>query len=239
MPARKRITPTTPDKPIVQLVAYLRCSKDSQDLGIDAQAETVRRLAEARGWTVARTVTEWESGGNCERVELDKAIRHARRLRAVLCVAKLDRLARNSTFLMKIYDGDVPILFGDLPEVDGSATGRLLVQMMANIAEWERRRIGERTREALATLKAKGVKLGSPKNLTPEAQRKGTHAAAVARRRKAIADQSDIAAIATRLRADGLTLQAVADHLDAEGYVTRRGGSWSRVQVKRVLDRLI
>ena len=83
------------------------------------------------------------------RPELDKALRHARRIGAALVVAKLDRLARDSTFLMQLYDGDVALIFGDLAEIDGSAASRLMVQMMANIAEFERRRIGERTKEAL------------------------------------------------------------------------------------------
>ena len=63
-----------------------------------------------------------------------------------LVVAKLDRLARDSAFLMTIYDGGVPVIFGDLPEVDGSAASRLMVQMMANIAEFERRRIRQAAR---------------------------------------------------------------------------------------------
>lgn len=104
-----------------------------------------------------------------------------RRIGAYLVVAKLDRLARDSAFLMTIYDGQVPVIFGDLPEVDGSAASRLMVQMMANIAEFERRRIGERTKEALAVLKARGVKLGTPRNLTRDARLKGARNAAVER----------------------------------------------------------
>ncbi len=53
---------------------------------------------------------------------------------------------------MKLYDSGVPIIFGDLPEIDGSAASRFIVQSMANVAELERRRIGERTKEALAAL---------------------------------------------------------------------------------------
>jgi hypothetical protein len=50
---------------------------------------------------------------------------------------------------MRLYDGDVPLIFGDLPEIDGSAAPGLMVQMMSSIAEFERWRIGERTKEAL------------------------------------------------------------------------------------------
>jgi hypothetical protein len=91
---------------------------------------------------------------------------HARRVGAILLVGKLDRLARDSALLMRVYDGDARIMFGDLPQVDESAAGRLLVQMMANIPEFERQRIGERTREALAALKARGMTVGKPENLT-------------------------------------------------------------------------
>jgi DNA invertase Pin-like site-specific DNA recombinase len=221
------------------IVAYLRTSTGDQKLGIDAQEETVKRIARERSCEIVRWFIEHESGGNNERLELDKTIRHARRVGALLVVAKLDRLARDSSFLMRLYDGDVPLLFGDLPEIDGSAASRLMVQMMANIAEYERRRIGERTREALAQLKAKGVTLGTPRNLTTEGRLKGTRRAAQARTAQALEEMTDVAAIATEMRRQGATMQDVADRLNAEGFVTRKGAAWNRVQIKRVLDRLI
>ena len=147
------------------IVGYLRTSTADQLVGIDAQQTTVRRIAGDRGGAIVRTYVEHESGGRNDRPELDRAIRHARRVGAVLVVAKLDRLARDSGFLMRLYDGNVPILFGDLPEIDGSAASRFMVQVMASMAEFERRRIGERTREAMAELKARGVAFGTPANL--------------------------------------------------------------------------
>jgi DNA invertase Pin-like site-specific DNA recombinase len=225
-------------KKTLKLVPYRRTSTDDQRLGIEAQDATIKRIAEDRGGEIARIYTEHESGGNCERPELDKAIKHARRIGAALLVAKLDRLARDSSFLMKLYDGDVPVIFGDLPEIDGSAASRLMVQMMANIAEFERRRIGERTKEALQALKAKGVILGKPENLTYAGRLKGARKTALARTAKAVEDMSDVAPIAAEMKAAGRSLREIAAHLDAEGYVTRKGGSWSAVQVKRVLDRV-
>jgi DNA invertase Pin-like site-specific DNA recombinase len=221
-----------------KMVGYRRTSTDDQKLGIEAQDETLARIAREYGCNLVRIFTEHESGGNCERVELDNAIKHARRVGAMVVVAKLDRLARDSTFLMKLFDGDVPILFGDMPEIDGSAASRIMVQMMANIAEFERRRIGERTKEALAALKAKGVRLGTPANLTDADRAKGAVNSAVASRDRAIDAMADVAAIAVKLRNDGLTLQAICDKLTADGYTTRRGGEWSPVQVKRILDRI-
>ena len=223
---------------IRQIVAYLRTYTDEQINGIEAQEAIVRRIANERDCEIVRWYTEHESGGDPDRPELDRAIRHARRVGAILVVAKLDRLARDSAFLMKLYDGDVPILFGDIPEVDGSAASRLLVQMMANIAEFERRRIGERTREALAALKARGKKLGNPENLTLEARRAGTLASARSQRARAVEEMSDVAMLALEMRQRGSSLQAIAGVLNSDGFVTRRGGQWSATQVMRVLQRL-
>jgi DNA invertase Pin-like site-specific DNA recombinase len=224
--------------PINKIVAYRRTSTDDQRLGIVAQEATLKRIAIERRCDIVRTFTEHESGGDVERIELDKAIRHARRINAYLVVAKLDRLARDSTFLMTLHDGDVPLIFGDLPDVDGSPASRLMVQMMANIAEFERRRIGERTKEALAELKKRGVRLGTPANLTDEARLRGSKSAAAKRVAKAIDDQSDIAAVALRMQGEGGTLRQIAAHLNDEGYVARKGGSWKPNQVRRVLRRL-
>jgi DNA invertase Pin-like site-specific DNA recombinase len=220
-----------------KIVAYLRTSTDDQRLGIDAQQMTLDRIGRDRGSDIVRTYVEHESGGNCARPELDKAIRHARRIGAVVVVAKLDRLARDSGFLLKLYDGNVPIVFGDLPEIDGSAAGRLMVQMMANIAEFERRRIGERTREALAALKAQGRQLGTPANLTQEARQKGARQAALSRTARAVEEMADVAAVVGPMREQGRSLRQIALHLNEEGYVTRKGTAWTATQVLRIARR--
>jgi DNA invertase Pin-like site-specific DNA recombinase len=219
------------------IVGYLRTSTDDQLLGIDAQRETLERIALERGCEIVRTFVEHESGGDNERVELVKAMGHARRVGAILVVAKLDRLSRDSTFLMGLYDGNVPIIFGDLPEIDGSAASRFMIQMMASMAEFERRRTGERTKAALAVLKARGVKLGTPQNLTQEARIKGARKAAIKRTAKALEEMSDVTPIVTRMRSEGKGLQDIADHLNDEGYVTRMGSTWSATQVMRILKR--
>src|SRR5262249_35046888 len=104
-----------------QIVGYLRTSTDDQLLGIDAQRATLHRIAAERRAELARTSTEHEPGGHPERPDLEKPTRPARRINAALVVAKLDRLARDARFLLQLYDGNVPIIFGDLPEIDGSA----------------------------------------------------------------------------------------------------------------------
>ena len=76
-----------------------------------------------------------------------------------LIVAKLDRLSRNVSFLLKLIDCGVEVLFADLPELNG-AMGKFVLITMANVAELEAGLISERTKAALKAAKARGVKLG-------------------------------------------------------------------------------
>jgi DNA invertase Pin-like site-specific DNA recombinase len=235
-----------------RIVGYLRTSTDDQLLGIDAQQDRLRDIARRHACDIDQVFIEHESGGHNDRPELDRALRHARRIKAHLVVAKLDRLARDQQFLLKLVDGNVPILFGDLEDLDVTTPeGRMMLQVFGTFAEFERRRIGSRTREALRILKDRGVPLGArnPKcrNLTPEARARGVANAGRNRTARAIEEQSDVAAIAAEKRAEGLSLRQIAAHLNAEGYPTRDGsvldtetrkGGWSAVQVKRVLDRI-
>jgi DNA invertase Pin-like site-specific DNA recombinase len=235
-----------------KIIGYVRTSTDDQLIGIDAQRVTLDAISKARRCEVARIYEEHESGGDNDRLELDKALRHARRLKAYLVVAKLDRLARDQQFLMKLVDSGVDIMFGDLPDVDPNTDeGRMFIQMFGSYAEFERRRIGTRTREALRIVKGRGTLLGAanPKcrNLTAEGRARGIARSARNRTARAIEDQSDIASVASEMRSKGDSLRTIAAHLNAEGYPTREGsqrdeasgkGGWSAVQVKRVLDRI-
>lgn len=225
-----------------KIVGYLRTSTDDQLLGIDAQRDRVDQLGRELRCDIAQTFTEHESGGRNDRPELDRALRLARRLRAYLVVAKLDRLSRDQQFIMRLIDGNVPIIFGDLPDIDASTPeGRMMLVMMSGFAEFERRRIASRTREALRILKARGVALGAtnPKcrNLTPEARAKGSAEAARRRTAQAVDEQSDIAELAAGRRAEGKSLRAIAAELNDQGYPTREGAKWTATQVLRVLRR--
>lgn len=225
-----------------KIIGYRRTSTDDQLLGIDAQDDRIIAIGRDKRCTIEKVFTEHESGGDNARPELDKAIRLARRLHAYLVVAKLDRLSRDAGFLLKLTEGNVPIIFGDMPELDlTTSVGRANLMMMATFAEFERRRIGERTREALKVLKARGVKLGAARpecrNLTAEARARGAAVAARERVARAIDEQSDIVAVIAPMRAQGRSLAAIATYLNEQGYPTREGKAWRAQQVKRVLNR--
>jgi DNA invertase Pin-like site-specific DNA recombinase len=205
-------------------------------LGLEAQRTALESYAKQTGSVLAMVYTEVESGKLADRPELAKALAHAKRSKATLVVAKLDRLARNVAFLSALMDSKVPFVACDNPHAN-----RLTLHILAAVAEAEALAISQRTKAALAAYKARGGKLGAQlpqcRNLTPEAQRKGAERAALARSRNAAESYADLAPTMKGLRAEGLTLQGIAEKLNAEGHTTRRGRPWNPVQVSRVLER--
>lgn len=223
----------------MELIAYYRVSTVRQGqsgLGLEAQRAKVQQLAAERGAVVVGEFCEVESGRKADRPQLAAAIAEACRRGAAVVVAKLDRLARDAELVLRLSreaerSGMAGFLFCDLPEVDATtAAGRMVLTVMASVAEYEGRRIAERTREALAAAKARGVVLGG---LRP--------AAAVANTGRA--DRAQAAAERLRpllapLQAQGLSLRAIAEALAAAGTVNTKGAPLAPVQVGRLLDRL-
>jgi len=217
------------------LIAYFRVSTAKQGesgLGLDAQRAAVAEFARRGPHEVLAAYQEVETGKRADRPELHKAIRHARRARATLVIAKLDRLARNVHFLSGLMESGVDFVAVDMP-----AANRLTLHIMAAVAEDEARRISERTRAALAAFKARGGRLGTPRNLTPEARARGSILGAAAARARADDAYADVMPLVLELRGRGLSQRAIAGRLNADGHATRRGRPWNQVQVKRVLDR--
>lgn len=222
-----------------KVVAYYRVSTEKQGLsglGVDAQHVYVKGYCDRTGSTLIREFTEVESGRNNDRPELAKAISFAKRSKAILVIAKLDRLARNVAFVANLMETRVQFESCDLPGANS-----MTVHVMAAVAENEAKAISQRTKDALAAAKARGTKLGSHHPaaipLRPEARAKGQARSAKVNREKAIAEYADVLPTAQEMRRSGQSLAAIARHLNSDGYVTRTGASWSAVQVMRVLQR--
>jgi DNA invertase Pin-like site-specific DNA recombinase len=208
-------------------VAYYRRSTARQDITIEAQAEAVRRYVGDRGSIVA-SFTETESGKRKDRPELLKALDHCKRHKAVLCIAKLDHLARNVAFIANLMDSGVEFVAVDFPQAN-----RLTLHILAAVAEHEAIMISERTKTALQTLKRSGPVLGNVTNLDV-AQAKGRAAQAQQARERA----QEIVPIIQEIQAAGLTtLEEMATALNRRGYKTARGKAWHKATVMRVLQR--
>jgi DNA invertase Pin-like site-specific DNA recombinase len=228
---------------VAEIIAYYRVSTKQQGdsgLGLEAQKTTVEGFAKSIGARILASYREVESGKLAERPELAKALAHARRSKATLVVAKLDRLARNVAFLSALMRSGVDFVCCDNPHAN-----KLTIHILAAVAEDEAERISARTKAALQAAKARGVKLGSARPDHWKGREKA-RLAGLARGRlvavKAISKAreeayADLAPTMKQWRTAGETLDGIARRLNADGHTTRRGKPWNPVQVARVLER--
>jgi DNA invertase Pin-like site-specific DNA recombinase len=227
----------------MKLITYKRVSTQRQGqsgLGLEAQETAIRAYAEAAGGEVVGEYTEIESGKRADRPELAKAIAHAKRAKARLVIAKLDRLARNVAFVSHLMESGVDFVACDNPHAN-----RLTIHILAAVAEDEARRISERTKAALAAAKARGVELGSARpghwKGREQARMQGMKAAQAAAHehyeRLGAPVYAKALPIAREMHGRDESLQAIADRLNAEGITTAQGAEWKRVQVARLLKR--
>ena len=225
---------TAPPGP--RYVAYYRVSTDKQGrsgLGLDAQRESIVRHAVGTGGAVVAAFDEVESGRRGDRPQLAAALAECRLRRAVLLIAKLDRLARDAHFLLGLEKAGVEFVAADMPYAN-----RLTIGVMALVAEEEARATSARTKAALAAAKARGTKLGNPRlragDSATAADARAAWSAAAGRR------AADVLPYVTAARSAGaITLQQLADALTSRGVRTPRSGEgWRPWQVRRVLDRL-
>lgn len=226
------------EAPEKSYIGYARVSTDQQGrsgLGLEAQKQAIQDLVQTRGGRLMLPVfVEVESGRKVERVKLQKAIAKARLLGATLVVAKLDRLARNASFLMALVDSGIDVVFCDLPDLPEGAVGRFMLQQMAAVAELEAGLISQRTKAALAAAKARGVALGGFRGVKVDPTL-GTKA----RQEKARETALRIAEVIGEIQRDeGITsASGLARRLTELGVKTPRGCSrWQAVQVQKVLS---
>jgi DNA invertase Pin-like site-specific DNA recombinase len=207
-----------------QFVAYYRVSTDRQGasgLGLEAQAASVSRYLARIGGELAAEVTEVESGRRNDRPELGRALNLCQRKRAVLLIARLDRLSRNVAFIANLMESGVDFRAVDMPEAS-----RLTLHILAAVAEHEREMISARTKAALQAAKARGVRLGCP---SPDIERaRAAHVAASDR------FASTHWPLVEDLLSSGLSLRAVAREMNARNLKTRTGKAWSAVQVRNL-----
>jgi len=207
----------------MRVIGYCRVSTEEQAdsrLGLDAQHDAIRRYAEMQGWEVEWLTDAGVSGKSLDRPALQTALGMLHRREAgALVVAKLDRLSRSvadfAGLLEVAQKRKWSIVAIDLGVDTSTSAGELVANVMASVARWERRIIGERTSAALRAAQARGVHVGRPNALSPDAELR-----------------------LYELRAQGLSHVRVAEALNAERVPTAHGGkAWHSSTVARILKR--
>ena len=216
--------------PSHQFVILKRVSTQKQGadgLGIAAQQRDIDLFLEQRPEaTVIQEFVEVESGGKelQDRPVLMQAIELCRRTNSTLLVAKLSRLSRDAAFVLTLMkDTTIQFCVASMPSADNFQLG-----IYALLNQQEREQVSSRTKAALAAAKARGVKLGNPKNL--ENWNRTRKQAA-----RKFADQHSN--LIWSLRNKGRTLREICEVLNDAGITTAKGGVFHPIQVTRILRR--
>jgi DNA invertase Pin-like site-specific DNA recombinase len=208
-----------------RVVGYCRVSTSSQadsGLGLDAQKAAILAECERKGWSLVELVEDaGYSAKDLRRPGMAHALDLLRSGQAgALVVAKLDRATRSVMDAASLLDQGRregwTIVALDIGLDPTTPTGELVATIMAGVGQWERRAIGARTREALATKKAAGVRLGRPATLP-----------------------ADVVERMVSAKESGASLSAIARSLTEEGVPTAHDGAkWHASTVRAVIQRV-
>lgn len=215
-------------------VAYLRVSTQRQGvsgLGLEAQREIIQNYLQDT-IPIAEYV-EVESGRHNDRPKLAEALALCKKEGCHLIVAKLDRLSRSVSFLSQLLESDTEITFCDFPQAN-----KMMLHIVSAIAQYEAELISTRTRQALAAKKSRGHKLGNPQHLMDQHE-SAIQRSVEANQAKANNNPNNKRAVAMlrNLIKEGRTLQAMADTLNAEGFITAKGCKFTASTVYKIVKR--
>jgi site-specific DNA recombinase len=216
------------------IAVYCRVSTETQresGLGLSDQETRCRAYVEAMGLVgEIRVFTDACSGGSLERPALSELVALVRRRKVAAVVAlKIDRVARNLPNLLslvEVFDRYATAFHSVTERVDTSgAVGRMVLQILGSVAQFERSQIAERTRAAIA------VKLqrGDAHGFVPFGSEN------VAGKLREIESECETVDRIVSMRAEGRSLREIVAALEAEGRVTKRGGRWYAATVRKVL----
>lgn len=219
-------------------IAYYRVSTKKQGLGLEAQQTIVSAYIKSNGGTLISEYSEKESGKETtHRQELSEAIAECKRTKSTLIVAKLDRLSRDVADTFKLFKE----MRNNIVVCNQDVSDTLTLGVFSALAQKERELISKRTKEALAELKAKGVKLGNPNlnNGTEEAKTLWNNISAkgVETRKEKADNLKENKQAWIVIKSMTGSLREKADALNKNGFTTPKGGKWSAIQVSRLIAR--
>ena len=227
-----------------RVIGYVRVSTEGQaDGGVSLDAQRAKLAAYCVALDLDLVCIEEDAGLSAKTLDRPALARALDALRAgradAFLVAKLDRLTRSvrdlGTLVDTYFAAGKWALLSVADSIDTrSAAGRLVLNVLASVAQWEREATAERTRDALSHLRDNGVKLGGAAlggKRTDDSDTSGRRVVV------AVAEEARAVARMMELRAAGQSLRAIATTLTAEGHTTKLGGAWHANTVRRVIER--
>ena len=208
----------------MKVVGYIRVSTDDQAReGVSLAAQQAKLRAYAELYELELIGIDVDAGLSAKTLKRPGLQQALARLKAreaeALLVVKLDRLTRSVKDLGHLVEtyflAGKWLLMSVNDQIDTrTAAGRMVLNILASVSQWEREAIGERTADAMRHLKATGQVYSRP-----------------------VFSDADTLAQIHAMRAAGWTLQAIADELTAAGVPTVRGGVWAPATIRGILRR--
>lgn len=223
-------------------ITYIRTSTKRQDLGLEAQQNIINNFLSKED-IVLYSFSEQESGSKKNRIELNKAIQACKDNKAVLLIAKLDRLSRSVSFISSLLESDIEIVVADMPNAN-----KFTLHILASVAQQELDSIHRRTSETLNVIKRnierdgyhmskagnRITKLGNGSSISDQNRLLGQKA--IKAKKESNPNLVKAKAFADVLKKSGSNLTEITEQLNKNGFKTSRGNSYYLMSTRRLFD---
>lgn len=213
----------------MEYISYLRVSTKKQGdsgLGLDAQRDQIERYVSSKGGVIIKEFVEIKSGTSRKRKLLKEAVVLSNERKAILIVAKLDRLARDAEYSHYILNNAHEIVAVDIPQMN-----KMIFGIFSLMAEYERDLISKRTKDAIEAKRRTGW---VPNHVRFNVGSTGS--GALERWEDKCLPSYSLVSTLESLQQQGLSLRAIASRLNDNNERTTTGSPWSAMAVKRILD---
>jgi DNA invertase Pin-like site-specific DNA recombinase len=214
-------------------VTYYRVSTAQQGqfgFGMEAQRAAVQDYVTANPGFVVAEFSEVMSGRKDSRPELVKALSMCRIARAVLVIARLDRLSRNVEMIARLMESRLDFVAVDFPDAN-----RFTIHILAAVAEYESCLISDRMKQVIAARRERGAKVGHVASSVPRCFPPGCQeASALVRKARSEARAHDLAPLVWKAIAEGKSLRVIADEFNASGIAPPQRGPWAKNSIWRI-----
>jgi DNA invertase Pin-like site-specific DNA recombinase len=223
-------------EPPRRYVAYYRVSTVRQDqfgFSIEAQRAAVEDYVAVNPGLVVAEFSEVMSGRKDSRPELAKALSLCRIARAVLVIARLDRLSRNVEMIARLMESRLEFVAVDFPQAN-----RFTIYILAAVAEYESRLSSERMKQVIAARRERGAKFGHFACGLPRRFPLGCQAAsALVRQARSEARARDLAPLVWKAIAEGKSLSVIAGEFNESGVAPLQRAPWTKNSIWRIARR--